>query len=120
MELKAVSNARVLVATDGSNALFIDLGNVVVPVSTGYNGVDVNEPGGYYIPEVDAETGYVSWTPSRPDMPAIEATNIRGPEGPAGRGVFGLNLKVDETGAVTGGTVYYSDGDISNITIAMS
>lgn len=41
------------------------------------------EDGGYYTPSVDA-SGNLSWSASKPDMPAVSGTNIRGPQGPAG------------------------------------
>lgn len=41
------------------------------------------EDGGYYTPSVDA-SGNLSWSASKPDMPTVSGTNIRGPQGPAG------------------------------------
>ena len=119
MELKAISNAKVLIATDGSNALFIDIGSAVIPVAVqvadGITGS--GEDGGYYTPNVDMDTGNVSWTPSKATMPAIAPSNIRGP---AGRSVYGINFSVDANGALTGGTVYYDDGSTSRITFSLS
>lgn len=119
MSLKALNGARVLVSTDGTNTLYIDTGREIIPV-TGATGssVSVNgEDGGYYTPNVNTVTGYVTWTPSKPDMPAIAPSIIRGP---AGRGVFGIDFSVDATGALAGGTVYYDDGSTSKITFSLS
>ena len=38
------------------------------------------EVGGYYAPAVDAD-GNLSWTASKADMPAVDGTNIKGPQG---------------------------------------
>lgn len=40
--------------------------------------------GGYYIPSVD-EDGNLTWTPSEPDMPAVDGANIKGADGTPGR-----------------------------------
>lgn len=46
------------------------------------------EPGGYYIPDVDAE-GNLTWTPSEEELAAVESSNIRGPQGLKGEtGVY--------------------------------
>ena len=38
------------------------------------------EAGGYYAPSVDAD-GNLTWTGSKADMPAVDGTNIKGPQG---------------------------------------
>lgn len=117
MRLKALNGARVLVSMDGTNALYIDTGREIIPV-TGVAGSSAGgEGGGYYTPNVNTVTGYVTWTPSKPDMPAIAPSIIRGP---AGRGVYGIDFSIDATGALAGGTVYYDDGSTSKITFSLS
>lgn len=119
MNLKVLNKARVLVSTDGTNAMYIDTGDEIIPV-TGAASMPVNvvgEDGGYYTPNVNNTTGYVTWTPSKPSMPAIAPSIIKGP---AGRGVFGIDFSVDADGALTGGTVYYDDGSTSRITFSVS
>ena len=111
--LKVLNGARVLVATDGTNRLYIDTGHELVPITVDA-GSQSGAAGGYYTPSVNTATGVVTWTPSDPSMPAVTPSNIRGP---AGRGVFGINLSVDANGGVTGGTVYYDDGATSKVTI---
>lgn len=116
MSLKVLNGARVLVATDGTNALYIDTGREIIPVT----GATINgggNDGGYYTPNVNTVTGYVTWTPSKPDMPAIQPSVIRGT---AGRGVFGIDFSVNTAGELTGGTVYYDDGSTSRITFSAS
>lgn len=51
--------------------------------------------------------------PSRGQGPA-------GPAGPAGKGVKSIALTTSETGAVTGGTVTYTDDSTSAITVTTS
>lgn len=41
------------------------------------------EDGGYYIPQVDAE-GNITWVPSEEGMAAVDAANIKGPQGESG------------------------------------
>lgn len=41
------------------------------------------EDGGYYVPAVDEE-GNLTWTSSNEEMPAVEGSNIKGPEGNSG------------------------------------
>lgn len=41
------------------------------------------EDGGYYQPSVDDE-GNLSWTASKEGMPAVDSSNIKGPQGPQG------------------------------------
>ena len=49
------------------------------------------EAGGYYKPTVT--DGELSWTPSKEEMPAIENSNIRGPQGERGKdGVSGVYI----------------------------
>jgi len=126
MELRVINGARVLVSADGTNRLFIDTGSEVIPVTSAGNAAGNavegtgGEDGGYYTPKVNDVTGYVTWTASKPNMPAIAPSNIRGPKGDAGRGVFGINISVDTAGAITGGTVFYDDGSTSKITFSLS
>lgn len=115
MNLKVLNGARVLVSTDGTNALYIDTGREIIPV-TGAT-VSGGEDGGYYTPNVNTVTGYVTWTPSKAGMPAIQPSVIKGP---AGRGVFGIDFSVNAAGELTGGTVYYDDGSTSRITFSVS
>lgn len=122
MRLKALNGARVLVSTDGTNAVYIDTGREIIPV-TGVAGPSISdggEDGGYYTPNVNTVTGYVTWTPSKPNMPAIAPSIIRWPKGDNGRSVFGIDFSVDADGALTGGTVYYDDGSTSKITFSLS
>lgn len=117
MSLKVLNGARVLVATDGTNALYIDTGREIIPITgVTVNGGDGGD-GGYYTPNVNTVTGYVTWTPSKPGMPAIQPSVIKGP---AGRGVFGIDFSVNTAGELTGGTVYYDDGSTSRITFTVS
>ena len=45
--------------------------------------------GGYYTPDVSS-SGDLSWTASREDMPEVETTNIKGPQGePGPQGIDG-------------------------------
>ena len=122
MELRVISGARVLVSADGTNKLFIDIGSEIIPVTSQAGGASgaSGEDGGYYRPNVNSTTGYVTWTPSKPDMPAIAPSLIRGPKGEDGRGVFGIDFLVDAAGALAGGTVYYDDGTTSKITFSLS
>ena len=122
MDLRVINGARVLVSADGTNRLFIDIGSEVIPVTSVNNDVNVTngEDGGYYTPNVNSVTGYVTWTPSKPDMPAIAPSNIRGPKGADGRSVYGINISIDSTGGIAGGTVFYDDGSTSNITFSLS
>ena len=69
------------------------------------------ENGGYYTPSVNAE-GKLTWFPSDDDMPAVEDTNIRGPQGLPGeagvqgpqgeQGLPGLDGKDGESGVYVG------------------
>lgn len=116
MNLKVLNGARVLVATDGTNALYVDTGREIIPITgVTINGGDGGD-GGYYTPNVNTVTGYVTWTPSKPGMPAIQPSVIKGP---AGRGVFGINFSVNTAGELTGGTVFYDDGSASAITFSV-
>ncbi len=45
---------------------------------------EAGEDGGFYAPSVNENTGILSWTPSKADMPAVESANIRGPKGDTG------------------------------------
>lgn len=120
MDLRVINGARVLVSADGTNTLYIDIGSEIIPVAPPAGNISGGADGGYYTPNVNAVTGYVTWTASKPDMPAIAPANIRGPKGDAGRGVFGINISVDTTGAITGGTIFYDDGSTSKITFSLS
>lgn len=120
MDLRVLKGARVLVSADGSNTLYIDTGREILPVMGGSGALAGGESGGYYTPNVNAVTGYVTWTPSKQNMPAIAPSMIRGPKGEDGRGVFGINFSVNAEGALTGGTVFYDDGSTSNITFSVS
>ena len=123
MELRVINGARVLASVDGTNQLFIDIGSAVIPIAVSNgdgNNSAVGADGGYYTPKVNETTGYVTWTASKPDMPPIAPSNIRGPRGYDGRSVFGINISVDTAGAITGGTVFYDDGSTSNITFSLS
>ena len=123
MNLKVLNGARVLISTDGNKTLYIDTGREIIPVASQANtsvNVDSGEDGGYYIPNVNDVTGYVTWTPSKPNMPAVAPSVIRGPKGEDGRGVFGINFAIDAEGALAGGTVFYDDGSTSNITFSLS
>lgn len=42
------------------------------------------EDGGYYTPEVNGDTGALSWTASRAGMPGVPGANIKGPKGDTG------------------------------------
>lgn len=64
----------------------IEVGNKKESVSIkypSYEGAD----GGYYVPTV-SEEGILQWSPTQPDMPAVEAVSIVGP--PGERGVDGI------------------------------
>ena len=119
MNLRVLNGARVLISTDGNNTLYIDTGSELIPVTGGEAAASVAD-GGYYTPNVNTTTGYVTWTPSRPDMPAIAPSNIRGPKGNDGRGVHGIDISIDSTGGIAGGTVFYDDGSTSKITFSLS
>ena len=47
-------------------------------------------------------------------------SGTQGPAGPAGKGVKSIALTTNETGAVTGGTVTYTDDSTSAITVTTS
>ena len=53
--------------------------DITIPGGGGGSG----EAGGYYAPAVDAD-GNLSWTASKADMPAVDGTNIKGPQGTKG------------------------------------
>ena len=60
------------------------------------------EDGGYYQPSVD-DSGNLTWTASKPDMPSVSGVNIRGPQGLTGNdGAPGANGADGENGG------YYS------------
>lgn len=68
------------------------------PTGGGGTGTD----GGYYRPSV-SESGELSWTPSQSGMPAVPATNVKGPKGDPGaqgpRGEAGEQGPAGEDGA---------------------
>ena len=76
--------------------------------SPGQNGAD-GEDGGYYQPSVDG-SGNLTWTASKPGMPAVSGANIKGATGPAGtngkdatiNGVNALTLEVVEGAGIVG------------------
>lgn len=76
--------------------------NLTKPTGGGIAGED----GGYYIPFVD-ENGNLSWQASEPDMPPVEAVNIKGPQGNSGVYVGsgempeGYNVQIDINGGET-------------------
>lgn len=76
--------------------------NLTKPTGGGIAGED----GGYYIPFVD-ENGNLSWQASEPDMPPVEAVNIKGPQGNSGVYVGsgempeGYNVQIDIEGEAT-------------------
>ena len=51
------------------------------------------------------------------ENPSSGAAGPQGPEGPAGKGVKSISLTTNESGAVTGGTVTYTDDSTSAITV---
>ena len=67
------------------------------------NKVDSGGSGGYYAPSVDAD-GNLTWTTSKADMPAVDGTNIKGPQGVSGVYVGsgdmpdGYNVQIDPDG----------------------
>ena len=52
----------------------------IVELENKVGGGGSGEAGGYYAPAVDAD-GNLSWTASKADMPAVDGTNIKGPQG---------------------------------------
>ena len=58
------------------------------PGTDGTNGTDGADgtDGGYYAPSVD-DDGNLTWAGSKPDMPNVDGTNIKGPAGDNGVGV---------------------------------
>ena len=63
--------------------------------------------GGYYAPSVDAD-GNLTWTASKADMPAVDGTNIKAPQGVSGVYVGsgdmpdGYNVQIDPDGTPSG------------------
>ena len=58
--------------------------------------------GGYYTPTVDGE-GNLTWAGSKEDMPPIDGSNIRGPQGPAGASGQGIpEITPEDNGKVLG------------------
>ena len=68
------------------------------------NKVDSGGSGGYYAPSVD-DDGNLTWTASKAGMPAVDGTNIKGPQGVSGVYVgsgdmpAGYNVQIDPNGA---------------------
>lgn len=54
------------------------------PLPSGNGSGSTGADGGYYIPGVDETTGLLTFTPSKEDMPAVAAKNVRGPQGEQG------------------------------------
>ena len=52
----------------------------IVELENKVGGGGSGEAGGYYAPTVGAD-GNLTWTPSKADMPAVDGTNIKGPQG---------------------------------------
>lgn len=84
------------------------------------------EDGGYYTPSVDENTGILSWSASKADMPAVASSNIKGPKGDTGAtGATGPQGEKGDTGATgaTGpagytpvrGTDYWTEADQQSI-----
>ena len=67
------------------------------------NKVNSGGSGGYYTPSVDDE-GNLTWAASKTDMPAVDGTNIKGPQGVSGVYVgsgdmpAGYNVQIDPNG----------------------
>ena len=58
--------------------------------------------GGYYTPSVDSE-GNLTWAGSKEDMPPVDGSNIRGPQGPAGADGQGIpEITPEDNGKVLG------------------
>lgn len=69
------------------------------------------EDGGHYTPSVDAD-GNLSWTGSKDNMPPVDSTNIKGPQGETGP--QGPQGEQGETGA-TGATPAFSIGTVTTL-----
>ena len=54
------------------------------------------------------------------EMAENPSSGSQGPAGPAGKGVKSITLTTNEAGAVTGGTVTYTDDSTSAITVTTS
>jgi len=70
------------------------------PLPSGDGTGTVGEDGGYYIPSVDADTGLLTFTPSKKEMPAVAAANVRGPAGADGKDGAGLDVSGASVGQV--------------------
>lgn len=84
-----------------------DAGQLTGPAgANGSNGQDGSpgadgEDGGYYQPDVDG-SGNLTWTASKPGMPAVSGANIKGATGPAGtNGTDGKNATINGVNALT-------------------
>lgn len=76
----ALSNAQWNGPADNNGVAELRIAYVgPVPAASGSAGED----GGYYQPSV-SEAGELTWTASKPGMPAVAGTNIMGPAGPQG------------------------------------
>lgn len=72
-------------------ALKLKANNGNLDLSTDIGRLIKGDDGGYYIPAVDEE-GNLSWVATEDYMPAIEGSNIKGPQGEPGKdGVDGKN-----------------------------
>ena len=82
MATKKIIEVDVVNSLSDNDAIFVNSDNSLKQISKS-NLVTKGESGGYYAPAVDAD-GNLSWTASKPDMPAVDGANIKGPAGQKG------------------------------------
>ncbi len=72
-------------------ALKLKANNGNLDLNTNIGQLIKGDDGGYYIPAVD-EAGNLTWVPSEEEMPVVEGSNIKGPQGEPGKdGLDGKN-----------------------------
>ena len=71
-------------STEDKSSLVAAINEIYANGGTGGGGSGTpGEDGGYYAPSVSPD-GELTWTASKPDMPSIPSTNIKGPQGEPG------------------------------------
>lgn len=93
----------------------IEIGNKKSQVDIKYPNFE-GEDGGYYVPLVSDE-GYLSWTPTQPDMPAVEMVNIIGPQGDRGAdGESGVYIGETEP---TSANLWVNPAELPDVIVSM-
>ena len=102
MATKKITEVDVVNSLSDSDAIFVNSSNSLKQIPKS-NLVMKGTDGGYYAPSVDNE-GNLTWTASKTDMPAVDGTNIKGPQGVSGVYVgsgdmpAGYNVQIDPNG----------------------